>query len=408
MTLLPTDLSSPDDSGAETFSRYRYQAKTAFREFLRCAQGKSDYVILEQIEDVVVVEGTKWRLAQVKSRDASRGSWTFSSLFGEGGPVESLYRSYLHIKSLSRRGQVHAKTLRAHTFAYEMWLEGVTSYSGNGAELQAHRKGTAAPSDKLTLAAQASLKKLFTSAETRKPDVRKFLHMLAIYDQLPARSKLIDASNMMELGKLYPHLSHRELASTYASILQTIEDAMTAAPDSPWPTTILEEDEPSQNTKVLNSEQCRALLPHNSSLDPSRHITLSIGEMLRSDPTALVEKLTRNGARERTVNSAKQLRLRATDHESQLLSSGEPDAADALEDVRARLIIFANSVASKCGKDQNSQHAQDIWDELVDKLMTTVQQHDPQGIFKQDAYLLLGELCQVSDMCNFSWGIDED
>lgn len=401
--LLPTDLTAPDDSGAATFARYRYQAKVAFLEFLRCAHGQSAYLVLEQIEDIVTVEGSRWRFMQVKSRKPERGSWTVSDIFGEDGPVRSLYRTYLHMKEISRGP--HKGRLPKDGFIYEMRLEGTLSHSGNAKGLHPYRGGPGVvPSDDLIQMAKSQLKSLFPKNETRKPDVKAFLTALAIRDNLPSQS-LIDADNIFNTFRRFcPQADFSQVIESYKKALDLIENAMTEETEVAWRRELL----PSTgNPKVLTSEVCAAVLPSGSQIDPTRLLVLDVGDMIRHPATALERKMRANGAKESTITSAKKVRIRATEREIRHLASGDPHASEALVDMRERLLITARAAANHA--NGTAAPAEQIWAKLVLELpLGTAQSIDPNSIFDQDSFLILGELCQVSDMCDFSWSCDDE
>src|SRR6476646_754998 len=88
------ELVAPDDSGSDTFARFKYQAHVTFPYCLELAKGEDvTDVYAEHIEDIAVCESGSWRFLQVKSRKAERGQWTFGDVI-QSGAIGSLWRAY--------------------------------------------------------------------------------------------------------------------------------------------------------------------------------------------------------------------------------------------------------------------------------------------------------------------------
>lgn len=95
MAIDPAHIVPSDDTGSDTFARYRYQAAFAFPFCLDCALGRSiDSVVFEHIEDLVLEQNERWRFIQIKTRDPGLGAWTLTDLLSDGGALRSLFRSY--------------------------------------------------------------------------------------------------------------------------------------------------------------------------------------------------------------------------------------------------------------------------------------------------------------------------
>src|SRR3954454_19518106 len=108
----PHELLSPDDSGGDTFARFKYQAHVTFPYCLLLARGEAvTDVYAEHIEDIAVCESGAWRFLQVKSRNPERGQWTFGEVL-RSGAIRSLWRAYQAVA-----GSFEAK--------YEICLEGM-------------------------------------------------------------------------------------------------------------------------------------------------------------------------------------------------------------------------------------------------------------------------------------------
>ncbi len=82
-----SELDPPEDAGAQTASRYRYQAEVVARFVLGLRpRGQVLAVICEWFEDFIVVfRDDRTQLGSVKHRELSRGPFTVADLLDEGG-----------------------------------------------------------------------------------------------------------------------------------------------------------------------------------------------------------------------------------------------------------------------------------------------------------------------------------
>src|SRR5262249_30441950 len=89
----------PDDTGADTFRRFRFQAEVAFPYCLNCAIGGSiKSIVMEHFEDIAIEEATRWRFQQIKTRNLDRGPWKLSDILKSGGGIDALFRTYQAVK----------------------------------------------------------------------------------------------------------------------------------------------------------------------------------------------------------------------------------------------------------------------------------------------------------------------
>lgn len=72
-------------------------------------------------------------------------------------------------------------------------------------------------------------------------------------------------------------------------------------------------------------------------------------------------------------------------------------------DVQVRLETLANSVVERF--EDVDKPAKTIWLELLKEITQTVSSVDPNRIYKQDPFLLLGATCGLSDECRIDWGV---
>jgi hypothetical protein len=73
-----------------------------------------------------------------------------------------------------------------------------------------------------------------------------------------------------------------------------------------------------------------------------------------------------------------------------------------LEDVRIRLSVIANAVASEVS---GAEPGNLVWSALQTRIHEQRETLDQHAVFKRDPMLLLGELCEMSDLCMFDWGL---
>lgn len=132
-------------------------------------------------------------------------------------------------------------------------------------------------------------------------------------------------------------------------------------------------------------------------------LLLRITDLYEPCPTNLEKKLIAGGATERIIKNAKELRANASIREAEILSSGFFMEEEKIIDVQVRLEILANSVVERF--DDSDKPAKTIWLELRKEITQTVSSVDPNRIYKQDPYLLLGAVCGISDECRIDWGV---
>lgn len=101
-----------EDSGAETYSRYRWQARAAVIDALRMvARDVEDEragrepperrIVCERFEDWVVFDGGNREFVSAKHRELRRGPWTFSTVVDDGG-LGHLFRTWNEFGSAVR------------------------------------------------------------------------------------------------------------------------------------------------------------------------------------------------------------------------------------------------------------------------------------------------------------------
>ncbi len=375
-----------DDSGSSTVRRYTYQAEFAFLFCLNMAiGGATEAVILEHHEDVVVRSGGEWKFYQVKTRDPGLRPWSFSDLLREGGALRSLWRTHKCLESV------------------------------DGVHLVAALEGPAASSDILLRKLKAPetrrdldlVKEVCQKLSCNEQDALNFLGRCDVWDGLPTRN-YVRSVNMDLLSKAAPSLSRRQVESLYEHFMSLIRSAMEGTlGESDWEIALIRPESLDESRRNLVS---RKLLDRPSFEDISGSFTKEAPELLlevvRTDldvRSALQEKLLKGGAGSDVISQATKLRAKASAMEFRRLSSSLGNrTSNEVQNVRGRLQIRHTSI-----RDQYSDHekpAIHIWSELITHLSSESEGIDPQKVFNNDAYLLLGEVCSMADECILDFG----
>jgi len=208
------------------------------------------------------------------------------------------------------------------------------------------------------------------------------------------------------LRRAAPGLSGVQVDAIYQTVFNKVEDAMEGK--------LLADQFPAVLVQPTTADEAAQKLVEAKRLDRDTLVDL-FGELTTSkalldqiaDPalltaTALERKLRLAGADDAVVEDAKTLRANAAIREAEILSASYNDQEALLGDVRARLKIIANSVVATAGDPPGPT----VWADVMSRLPTEAQSVDQSRLFDADQMLLLGELCQMSDLCDFGWGGD--
>ncbi|MBZ5530336.1 MAG: DUF4297 domain-containing protein [Acidobacteriia bacterium] len=376
------NLVPPDDTGADTSARFRFQAEVAFPFCLNCAIGGNiKSVVMEHFEDIAIEESARWRFQQIKTRNVDRGPWRLSDILQKhGGGIHTLFRTYQVIKD-------HAN------IRLELILEGALKLQD---AIQQLRRNEATPE---------TLKKIQDAVEGTFEEVSQFVSKLHVLPYHRYRNS-IEAQNLLLLGQHAKHLTAEQTKSIYDKIIERILEAMHVKLDADdWEEFCLTL-EPLSDHQVF---QKKRLTPEI--LKPLfGPITSKAGTLLRQviEPekavtSPLEQKLIIGGAPPQLISVAKSLRAHAVSTElEQSSASLFADAEELLEDVRQRLLSRAVAISIADGNGPNP--ASNIWTKLMDVLTANREIIDKHDFFEQDVELLMGELCELSDQCRFDWG----
>jgi hypothetical protein len=378
----------PDDTGTDTFRRFRYQAECAFGECMRCAlTGDVDSITPERLEDLLVEEPSRWRFIQVKTRDAGRGPWLFRDLLDDGGALHSVLRTHLALADFD-----DGRELR-----YEIYLEGAAK-RGDNIERLLIPKG-AGPTPEMVERCGRRLGCADSVAQV-------LLDRTRVRDQLPPRT-LIRDHHVRNLQRYAPGVLPAVTEAVYDAVVAAVEAAMRGdLLEGQWPQAVMAAETPEEavratvDTKRLTAAKLGALFePLGATVNAALLAIITDVEQLSA--SELERKLTAAGADESLRQDAKQLRANASRlvFESVSGSLEAPDAA--LADVDTRLLIAARAIA---GALTSSPPAADVWKAMLDDYAAKRTSLDPFGLLAQDPMFLLGRLCELSDRCEFAWG----
>lgn len=378
----------PDETGTDTFGRYRYQAQCSFAECMRCAlTGDVVSVTPERLEDLLVEEPARWRFIQVKTRDAGRGAWLFGDLLDDGGALHSVLRTHLALAGFD-----DGRELR-----YEIHLEGAAK-RGDSIEMLLIPRGSGATAEMV----ERCRRRLRCTVEV----AQVVLDRTRVRDQLPPRS-LIRDHHIRNLQRYAPGLLPAVTEAVYDAVIAAVETAMRGELlANQWPHAVMDAEtlEEEVRGKVEAKRLTAALLrPLFEPLGPvGNAATLEvITDVAQLSASELERKLIAAGATDAVRQDAKQLRANASRlvFESVSGSLEAPDAA--LVDVDMRLLVAARAVAATV---TSSPPAAEVWKGALDDYTAKRDALDPTALLAQDPMFLLGRLCELSDRCQFAWG----
>jgi hypothetical protein len=389
-------LSLPSDpSGAKTFARYRWQAKTAVLRWLGClAPGDAPVgVVCEQVDDVTLVYPDRLVFQQLKTRD--RGSWSATKVCSKKGGLDALIRSY----NATQSEGLHVLS------TFELWLEGPMS------EVRATVAFFGTPST-----ASKELRIMLVARGLPRKNVDDFLFRLSIKADAPSRGT-IDAVLHQSVGALWPSLTHPETELIVERLVAAAEAAQEHS--APTVTVVLQlraarawqatpSDDPPDATKaavpqLLSRGALAALTPPR----PDESTDDLLQRLARGEGTSAMElKLRRAGAIDTTIERAKDWRARTEIRRQELLASGD-SAEKLLRALEDRVLMVGQATATKARLQMTNpvvaaRPAEYISSQLLGN-PSSLATLDHDSLMGGQALLVYGLLCQVSDECRFGW-----
>lgn len=371
-----------DDTGAETLTRYSWQAKHALRHWLTCLSTDGpDLVICEHVEDLTVVHTDRVRFLQLKTRD--RGSWTPFDMCDKG--IKSLARSYRH-----------AREAGVHTHAtFELLLEGPI---GDNPETVAFVKNP-------TTAIPTVRKKIIGHCGLDAAHLEDFLGRLRIRpDQTPRAA--IDAVLTKNMLTLWPNLTGYEAEEIIARLLAPVAKAQESDRSDEITRAIVGILAPGSTRSAPGSIASKTLTGAMiRELTPPIHET--IGERLLAHMAAerhismLELKLGLAGTSTVHVQEIQKWRAMA---EVRMRECGLDDTAvsTALEAVDTRVLSLARVTVAELAHTSGRHPGSAVVSRLFGQ-MGALAQCDQTGLLSHDGFLVLGRLAQISDACRFDW-----
>jgi len=382
----PNQIEPSIDAGSDSLARFRYQAEVTLPFCLQCALGDEIVsVIPEHLEDIAVEYEGCWRFIQVKSRNPERGLWKLSDLLGKGGALRSLFRT-------------HLQTLDV-TASLEILLEGTPKPRDlieNLREGKDHRK------PELVSAVVDALEK-------DAHEVMKFLDRVILLKPPVPRPNIKD-NDLRLIHQQNKSLDHFTVCKIYDQLIAEIERAMRAERvGEEWPHYVIHpENTTSEVTEKIEAKRLtkpylqKQVAPITS---PPRHLLRRITDSSAKAISNLERKLISGGATKEIIKEARKLRanaqLRWMDVRARSLFAQD----DLLEDLRQRLETHA--VTKRALHTSSPKPAIAIWDALLTQFSASPRVIDPDSLMNADPMLLLGEVCELSELCRVTWGLSD-
>lgn len=383
---------SPDDSGAATQSRFRYQHECTARSCIPLlAQGTGVIaVVCEEHEDFIVFyEDAAPELVSVKHREVSQGAWTFATLCSDGG-IRHLFDRW--------QGTGGQTTCRLMTNAgLSPGTDGAGAFANacHGQDAEALKPWVS----KLCI-------RLGVSGDSA--DVSEFAKCLSIESGLPAREH-ISASNLRDL--VVPAIKQLGLASSsaqhcYERLLGMIARANRDAVGDPINLLDYAANprclNPSVSTnrrlrrREIDRERIKEILAPESS--GSVQLTPDNPSVKPPSPSRLRQKLIRGGLGPTIVDTA--VRLRASWYAVESVNRASVPGGDpALEDLRLRVQELV--AACEARADRSSAYAEAMYLDMRESVTTSALEKSVP--FTLDNKLLQGLVFQLTDECRVWW-----
>ncbi len=217
-----------NDTGADTYARYRYQALLAFELCLDCALHRTiDRIVMEHHSDILVHSGRTWRFIEIKTRDEHLGPWKLGDVLASRA-IDQLWRSFQENRSLDAY--------------YEVFLEGThvprddlhsACNDGRASESLRERVG-----NHLRTKAEKAENSDFDEAS-----LRRFLARLRIRSGNPRR-QVITAVSLQQLHRAFPECEYDALEAIHERVVARFDQAIASKLEAPtWrPLLVLGDD----------------------------------------------------------------------------------------------------------------------------------------------------------------------
>jgi hypothetical protein len=362
-----------DDSGRETFSKYRYQAKLALSFWLTTLLPQGPVRIYSEfIEDIAIEHDDHIKFCQVKTRNPGLSRWTMKATAKDGGGLDSLLRCF---RTVGHAGDA----------SFELLLEGEASTQSPTPEFFTNPG-----------AADAAMRTALMNLLAATPrELDAWLPRLRVRPRQISRAN-IDDRNLVALSKMLETVAYPHIQETYDRLLTAVEELQSGESREAWwsdvqKTVAREED----RVRFLDETHLRDLLPRAPVASPGEWTRL-----LR-DPNVsdLERKLTLAGAGPDDIKEAKDLRAIALPRIREI-ESGPAATADAYDQLNESLLRFAKGIART--HSDKAAPATHILGDLTRAADSDMKRYDTANLFPEH-FSLAGVVCQLSDECHFPW-----
>ncbi len=376
--------SPPDDVGAETQARFRFQAEVIARDVIGVLTGEVRAVICEWQEDAIVLHADgSAELVSVKHREPSEGTWTPNRLVSDG------------LKHLHRRWSDTGKRARCR----------LSTNGGLNADAQRLKNACAAENDP-SLGAFAS--SLSPGIDAAAPQVLEFLRVLRLEDGLPHRSHIdaVTIARMMRPALRRLGLERHDAEAVHTALVDAVEAASRDRTGGsheflefiadPRRLDAAKQRERRLAARTLDREAVRRAVAESA---PDRRVRLVPGTTTPS--TVLQQKLVAGGFGETAIANAQRLRASWTVFEAAYVDPLGP-SKDEFEDLATRVGREAMAAEVEAmRRASGAPYGLDMYQLLVDRL--TANEVAPGPIVPNDPGLLEAFVFELTDRCAIWW-----
>ncbi|NIN00186.1 MAG: DUF4297 domain-containing protein [candidate division Zixibacteria bacterium] len=380
----PRTIQPPTNSGSDSFARFHYQAEVTLPFCLDCALGSEIASVMpEHLEDIAVESEVGWRFVQVKSRDPERGLWRLPDLLGGDGALRSLFRTHLLTKDVPGT-------------SLELLLEG-TCKRGN--PIECLRLGMDHRDPNLVGAVARAL-------GIEEDEGIEFLERVKLLKPPSPRPNIKD-TNLRLIHEQNPSLDHKTVSDIYDRLISEIERAMRADPiGSRWPHYVTHPDQaPSELAEKMESKRLtrrrlqEIVAPITS---PPRYLLRRITDTTPNSISILEQKMLAGGATREIIDRARNLRANAQHRLIEVGARSIFPSDELLGDLHERLETHA--VTKREVYTSSERPAVGIWNSLLKQFSESPVSLDPNNLMQQDPMLLLGETCELAELCIIDFG----
>jgi hypothetical protein len=374
----------PDDTGAETAARYRFQAEVIARDAITCLASGRGAVVCEWQEDAIVVRtADDVELLSVKHREVTQGPWTKRQLIESGG-----------LRHLFERWTGTGGRARCR----------LATNGGLDTAASKIRDACASGNDEVIGQVAGDIcSRMRASAD----DLVPFLKLLRIEDGLPARGHIgpVNVARMMRPALRKMGYTSVSPDAAYEAIVRSVELASQDRPESADTLdVVLDPGHLDQLARTRRRLADRTLRPDRlrlavSAVRGSDRVRL----VMEGEPkaTALERKLRAGGLGPTSVQAAKALRASWSLFEKEML---DPlGGQDELDEFAVKLMRVASGAETEA---MTTPAADGTWGRrmhqlLRERIAAGAVQAPP---FVPDAEELIeGYVYELTDRCRIWW-----